>query len=76
MNTNLCCVFLCDTNYFNKFLYTCNLLLSNGNYKGDICLVIGDDLVNSDLLNCDMIKNNNIIVKYFPNIEISNNPII
>jgi len=70
---NLCLVFLCDKPYFNKFIYTCNQLITNGKYNGDICLVIGDDLYNDDLLECDTIKNNNIIIKYFPNIIFSDN---
>jgi len=64
--------FLCDKAYFSKFIYTCNQLIDNGKYKGNICLVVGDDLHNNELLNCDIIKNNNIIVKYFPNISFSN----
>lgn len=70
--SNSCVVFLCDTNYFEKFLYTCNQLINNGNYKGNICLVIGDDLNNNKLLNHPIIINNNIIIKYFPNILFSN----
>lgn len=64
-------VFLCDKAYFNKFIYTCNQLITNGKYNGNICLVIGDDLLNDELLNCDIIKNNNIIIKHFPNIPFS-----
>ena len=67
--TNTCVVFLCDKAYFDKFIYTCNQLITNGNYKGNICLVIGDDLLNDVLLECDTIKNNNIIIKHFPNIQ-------
>ena len=73
---NSCVVFLCDTNYFEKFLYTCNQLINNGNYKGNICLVIGDDLNNNKLLNHPIIINNNIIIKYFPNIQFSNDFLI
>lgn len=69
---DVCVVFLCDQAYFNKFLYTCNQLITNGKYTGDICLVIGDDLYENDLLNCDMIKNHHIIIKHFPNIQFSN----
>lgn len=69
---NICLVFICNKLYFNKFIYTCNQLITNGKYTGDICLVIGNDLYNSELLNCDIIKNNNIIIKYFPNIIFSN----
>jgi hypothetical protein len=72
MVKDICLVFLCDKAYFNKFIYTCNQLIDNGKYKGNICLVVGDDLHDNELLNCDIIKNNNIIVKYFPNISFSN----
>jgi hypothetical protein len=68
-----CVVFLCDKAYFNKFIYTCNQLITNGKYNGNICLVVGDDLNNDKMLECDIIKNNNIIIKYFPNIKFSNN---
>ena len=72
MVKEVCVVFLCNKAYFSKFIYTCNQLIVNGKYKGNICLVVGDDLHNNELLNCDIIKNNNIIVKYFPNISFSN----
>jgi hypothetical protein len=68
-NTNLCAVFLCDKAYFHKFLYTCNLLLTNGNYKGSICLVIGDDLLGDDWLNHQLILQNNILIKHFPSLS-------
>jgi hypothetical protein len=70
--TDLCVVFLCDKAYFNKFIYTCNQLITNGKYNGNICLVIGDDLNNDELLNCDIIQKNNIVIKYFPTISFSN----
>jgi len=73
MNTNICVVFLCDKAYFNKFINSCNQLVTNGKYNGKICLVIGDDLYNNELLNCDTIIKNNIIIKYFPNIQFSTN---
>ncbi len=60
---------LCDKNYFNKFLYTCNQLIINGKYNNDICLVIGDDLYNSDLLKNKIIIDNNINIKYFPDLK-------
>jgi hypothetical protein len=69
---NTCIVFVCNKKYFNKFIYTCNQLLTNGKYTGDICLVIGDDLMNDELLKCDIITNNKITIKYFPNITFSN----
>jgi len=66
---NLCIVFVCNKAYFNKFTYTCEQLLTKGNYKGDICLVVGNDLNNDYMLESEFIKNNNIIIKYFPDIE-------
>lgn len=72
MDNNICIVFLCDKAYFNKFIYTCNQLVTNGKYNGSICLVIGDDLHNDKLLDCDTINNNNIIIKYFPDIQFTN----
>jgi hypothetical protein len=73
MNQNICVVFLCDKPYFNRFIYTCHQLITNGRYKGNICLVVGDDLNNDKLLDCDFIKNNNIIIKHFSNIYFPNN---
>jgi hypothetical protein len=63
-----CVVLLCDAAYFNKFLYTCEQLITRGNYKGPICLVIGDDLLGSPQLSHPLITQNNIIIKHFPNI--------
>ena len=57
---NLCAVFVCDIPYFNKFIDTCSQLITNGKYSGDICLVVGDDLKDNILLDCDFIKTNNI----------------
>lgn len=76
MNINVCVVFVCDKAYFNKFVNTCNQLITNGKYNGNICLVVGDDLNNGELLDCDFIKNNNITIKYFPNIQFSNDFLI
>ena len=68
---DVCVVFLCNKAYFNKFIYSCNQLITNGNYNGNICLVVGDDLYNDSILNCDIIKKNNIMIKYFPDISFS-----
>ena len=68
IDQNICVVFVCNKPYFNKFIDTCNQLVTNGQYSGQICLVIGDDLNNNKLLNNDFIRNNNIIVKHFPDI--------
>jgi hypothetical protein len=66
-------VFICDKAYFDKFINTCNQLVLRGKYNGDICLIIGDDLLNDKILDCDTIINNNVIVKYFPNIQFEKN---
>ena len=66
---NVCCVFVCNKKYFNYFLESCWRLIKYGKYLGDICLVIGNDLKDDDLLNHYLIKNNNVIVKYFPDIQ-------
>ena len=71
-NNSVCVVFVCDKNYFNKFVDTCNELITIGKYSANICLVIGDDLHNDEMLDCEFIKNNNIVIKYFPNIPFSN----
>ena len=65
----LCLVFVCNKLYFEKFVYTCDQLIRNGKYQGDICLIIGDDLNNDVVLKHDILVKNNVIVKYFPNIE-------
>ncbi len=63
-----CVVFVCNKTYFEQFVRTCTALLTNGRYKGDICLAIGDDLVGDTLLESPIIKQNNIEVKHFKNI--------
>jgi hypothetical protein len=72
---NVCVVFVCNKNYFDKFIKTCSQLISRGEWKGDICLVIGDDLVNDKMLECDFITNlyktNNFTIKHFPDINFS-----
>ena len=76
MITDFCVVFVCNIGYFKKFIYTCYQLITNGKYNGNICLIIGDDLNNHELLNCDFIRDNNIIIKYFPNIQFTNDFLI
>ena len=66
---DVCAVFLCDKAYFNKFLHTCSQLITNGKYTGQICLVVGDDLNNDTMLHHPLIVQNNIMIKYFPNLQ-------
>lgn len=74
-----CIVFICNKEYYPKFLYTCNLLLKNGKPERnliDICLIIGDDLYPAhihEIQESSFIKNNKIRIKYFPNINPSKN---
>ena len=65
---NNCVVFLSNKKYFNKFINTCSQLVTVGKYNGDICLVIGDDLLDNELLNNELIINNKIIIKHFSDI--------
>lgn len=65
---NICCVFVSNKRYFNQFKSTCLQLINNGKYKGPICLVIGNDLKYDELLDDVIIQDNNIIIKYFPDI--------
>jgi hypothetical protein len=66
-----CAVFVCNRAYFNKFISTCSQLIDKGKHQGDICLVIGNDLVNSELLKSPIIINNNVIIKHFADINFS-----
>lgn len=69
MSKNIVAVFLCDRKYYSKFMKTCEQLINNGKYKGDIVLVVGDDLKSAS--SEQFILKFNIKVKYFPNIVFS-----
>ena len=71
--SKLCAVFICDKEYFSRFAFTCNQLVTKGKYKGDICLIVGNDLRNDPMLDCDVIKNNNVTVQYFQDVTITQN---
>jgi hypothetical protein len=64
-----CVVLVCNKKYFPKFVDTVQGLTTKGKYHGDICLVIGNDLVNDELLNHEVIRKNHVIVKHFPDLE-------
>lgn len=69
MDTTCCVVFLCNKAYFQRFVKTCELLVTNGKYSGPICLVIGDDLVNeTKLLDHEIFSKHKITIKHFPDI--------
>lgn len=67
MTNNICTVLVTNDAFFDKLIQTLNSILSY-EYQGDICIVIGDDLLNSDKLNHPLLKLKNIIIKYFPDI--------
>ena len=48
---DICIVFVCNKGYIQKFLNTYKMLKNNGKYQGDVCLIIGNDLRNNDLIN-------------------------
>lgn len=66
---DICIVFVCNKGYIQKILNTYKMLKNKGKYQGDVCLIIGNDLINNDLIN--NIKHN-IIIRYYPNINFSN----
>lgn len=59
-----CVVFICDTQYFDKFINTYTQLITVGRWSGDVCLVVCDELYESPQL-ADFVSQNKIIVKYF-----------
>jgi hypothetical protein len=68
MNNNICTVLVTNDAFFDRLIQTLESLLSY-EYVGDICVVIGDDLIGSVKLNHSLLKSNNIIVKHFPDIS-------
>jgi hypothetical protein len=66
---DVCAVFLCNKAYFEKFLRTYSQLITNGKYTGQVCLVVGNDLNNDPMLQHKLIVQNNIMIKYFPNLH-------
>jgi hypothetical protein len=74
MDEKICIVFVCNLPYYNSFRNTYFNLLNEGNYKGEIVLVIGDDLYNSEynailIRDPEVFENKNIKKKYFPNFK-------
>lgn len=59
-----CVVFVTNNAYIDKFQATYQQLITVGGYKGDVCLVIGDDLVDTPFA-AEMQKK--VLVKHFPN---------
>lgn len=62
---SLCIVFFCNSKYFPKFKQTLHQLRNAGEYKGEIVLAIGDDLLDKQ----ESIQNEyDVTVKHFPDI--------
>lgn len=61
--SNNCIILMCDKPYLDKAKNTINQLRETGKYQDDIVLLIGDDLKDDDILIDD------VIIKYFPNID-------
>ena len=67
--TDVCVAFVCNKHYLNKFVKTCNDLVTTGKYTGDICLVIGNDLKGMDVSETGgLIEKHGITIKHFPDI--------
>jgi hypothetical protein len=69
-NKKNCVSLVTNDAFFDKMLYTLNGIISKG-YGGDICVVIGDDLINSEKLKTPVLQN--VIIKHFPDIKFSDN---
>lgn len=67
-----CIALLTNESFFDKMIYTLEGILRH-NYTGQICIIIGNDLVNSDKLNLAILQQSNIVIKHFPDISFSEN---
>ena len=54
----------------DRFWYTVGQLVTKGEYHGDICLIIGDDLVGDPILDSLFLRER-VTVKYFPDLSFS-----
>jgi hypothetical protein len=63
-----CVVFICDIHYFDKFVQTYKQLVTLGGWTGDVCLIVCDDLYESEQLNSFQ-SEHNIIVKHYERIQ-------
>lgn len=68
MNDKICVVLLCNASFFQKMIYTLNGIRTKG-YFGDVCIVIGDDLKDSNLLNHPLLTVSNTYAKHFSDIH-------
>ena len=69
-NDSTCVVFVTNDAFFDRLISTLTGVLNAG-YKEDICIVIGNDLLNSDKLNYPILQSDNIFIKHFEDINFS-----
>jgi len=70
MDKNYCVVLLTNDAYFDKMIMTLSQLFSVG-YKEDVCIVIGDDLKDSEKLNNVLLNNDRLVIKHFKDLQFS-----
>ena len=70
MNKKYCVVLLTNDAYFDKMLMTLSQLFSVG-YEEDVCIVIGDDLKDSEKLNNVLLNNDKLVVQHFKDLQFS-----
>jgi hypothetical protein len=69
----ICIIFVCNLNYINNFISSYEQLLNNGKYKEDVCLIIGNDLYNTEIIEKIKDKYPLLIIKYFEDFYFNHN---
>ena len=71
----ICVVFVSDEKYLPKFYQTYEMLRTNGNYHGDVVLIITDIGLDEKILESPLFENEfmkeNFKIKYFPKIQVT-----
>jgi len=69
----ICIVFVSNLKYINHFIKSYYQLINYGNYKEDVCLIIGNDLYNTEII--ENIKSNipSLIIFYKKDIIFNDN---
>ena len=70
-NEDVVIVFVCNKSYLPKFRQTYTQLRTNGKYRDDACLIIGDDIEKEELKKDNFYKEIEIVK--FPNIKFPQN---
>jgi len=69
----ICAVFIANNSFISEFKKSAQQLLNNGLFRGDIVLIIGDDLNEDVIISDSFFIDNKIEIVKFKNIEFSNN---